>query len=163
MLGHGFFTQVGLTCYLHKMSGDIRHILRACSITSLMSYSLRLHGMQPARLLCPWDSPGKNTGVDCHFHNSPGDRPNPGIEPSSLCLLHYQLSSLPLAPPGKPKAHLGLLLTGYWHRFPHTPTSLKIPTPPNRIIQHPQWELHFLPCLVGTPPTNRRQYWSSWE
>jgi len=22
---------------------------------------------QPARLLCPWDFPGKNTGVDCHF------------------------------------------------------------------------------------------------
>ena len=22
---------------------------------------------QPARLLCPWDSPGKNTGVGCHF------------------------------------------------------------------------------------------------
>ena len=29
--------------------------------------SLRPHGLQPARLLCPWDSPGKNTGVDCHF------------------------------------------------------------------------------------------------
>ena len=24
------------------------------------------HGLQPARLLWPWDSPGKNTGVDCH-------------------------------------------------------------------------------------------------
>ena len=23
--------------------------------------------LQPARLLCPWDSPGKNTGVGCHF------------------------------------------------------------------------------------------------
>ena len=25
------------------------------------------HGLYPARLLCPWDSPGKNTGVDYHF------------------------------------------------------------------------------------------------
>ena len=25
------------------------------------------HGLQSARLLCPWDSPGKNTGVGCHF------------------------------------------------------------------------------------------------
>ena len=25
------------------------------------------HGRQPTRLLCPWDSPGKNTGVGCHF------------------------------------------------------------------------------------------------
>ena len=23
-------------------------------------------GLQPARLLCPWNSPGKNTGVGCH-------------------------------------------------------------------------------------------------
>ena len=29
--------------------------------------SLRLHGQEPTRLLCPWDSPGKNTGVGCHF------------------------------------------------------------------------------------------------
>ena len=28
--------------------------------------SLRPHEQQPARLLCPWDSPGKNTGVGCH-------------------------------------------------------------------------------------------------
>ena len=28
---------------------------------------LRTHGLKPGRLLCPWDSPGKNTGVGCHF------------------------------------------------------------------------------------------------
>ena len=33
---------------------------------SVMSDSLQLHGLQPARLLCPWDSLGKNTGVGCH-------------------------------------------------------------------------------------------------
>ena len=32
-----------------------------------MSYSVRPHGLQPTRLLRPWDSPGKNTGVGCHF------------------------------------------------------------------------------------------------
>ena len=32
-----------------------------------MSSSLRPHGLQPTGFLCPWDSPGKNTGVDCHF------------------------------------------------------------------------------------------------
>ena len=31
-----------------------------------MSDSLWPHGLQPARLLCPRDSPGKNTGVGCH-------------------------------------------------------------------------------------------------
>ena len=28
--------------------------------------TLRCHGLWPARLLCPWDSPGKNTGVGSH-------------------------------------------------------------------------------------------------
>ena len=33
---------------------------------SVLSDSLRPHGLYPARLLCPWNSPGKNTGVGCH-------------------------------------------------------------------------------------------------
>ena len=37
-----------------------------CSVTSVVSDSLWAHGLQPARHLCPWDSPGKNTGVGCH-------------------------------------------------------------------------------------------------
>ena len=32
-----------------------------------MSDSVQPHSQQPTRLLCPWDSPGKNTGVGCHF------------------------------------------------------------------------------------------------
>ena len=32
-----------------------------------MSNSMRLHRQQPTRLPHPWDSPGKNTGVGCHF------------------------------------------------------------------------------------------------
>ena len=35
---------------------------------SVMPDSLRSHGLQPIRLLCPWGFPGKkNTGVGCHF------------------------------------------------------------------------------------------------
>ena len=34
----------------------------------------------PARLLCPWDSPGKNTGLGCHFLLQ-GNLPDTGIEP----------------------------------------------------------------------------------
>ena len=34
---------------------------------SVMPSSLRPHGLQPMRLLYPWDFPGKNTGVVCHF------------------------------------------------------------------------------------------------
>ena len=43
-----------------------------------MSDSLRPHGLWPTRLLCPWNSLGKNTGVP---FPSPGDLPDPGIEP----------------------------------------------------------------------------------
>ena len=32
----------------------------------VMSHSSRRHGLQPTRLLCPWNSPGKSTGVGCH-------------------------------------------------------------------------------------------------
>ena len=62
-----------------------------------MSDSVRLHRGQPTRLPHPWDSPGKNTGVGCHFllqcmkvksenevsqscltHSDPMDRSPPG-------------------------------------------------------------------------------------
>ena len=33
---------------------------------SVMSDSQRTHGLQPTRLLHPWDFPGKSTGVECH-------------------------------------------------------------------------------------------------
>ena len=38
-----------------------------CQVVSVVSDSVRPHRRQPNRLLCPWDSPGKNTGVGCHF------------------------------------------------------------------------------------------------
>ena len=34
---------------------------------SVVSDSLRPHGLQPTRLLCPWNSPRMNTGVGCRF------------------------------------------------------------------------------------------------
>ena len=37
-----------------------------CLVTQWYS-TLQTHGLWPTRLLCPWDSPGKNTGVGCHF------------------------------------------------------------------------------------------------
>ena len=38
-----------------------------CVSPSVMSNSLWPHGLYPARLLCPRNFPGKNTGVDCHL------------------------------------------------------------------------------------------------
>ena len=36
-------------------------------IASVVSNSVRSHRRQPTRLPHPWDSPGKNIGVGCHF------------------------------------------------------------------------------------------------
>ena len=65
---------------------------------SVVSDSLRPHGPQPVRLLCPWNSPGKNVRVGCLPFPSPGTLPDPGIEPMSPAL---QADSLPSEPRGK--------------------------------------------------------------
>ena len=38
-----------------------------CYVASVVSDSSGPHRWQPTRLHHPWDSPGKNTGVGCHF------------------------------------------------------------------------------------------------
>ena len=38
-----------------------------CQVASVVSDSVRPHRQQPTRLPRPWDSPGKNAGVGCHF------------------------------------------------------------------------------------------------
>ena len=62
-----------------------------------MSNSLRPYRLQPARLLCSWNSPGKNTRMGCHFLLQ-GIFPTQGL---TLCLL-YCKQTLPSEPPGKP-------------------------------------------------------------
>ena len=74
-------------------------IVTACGCMlsrSVMIDSLRPHGLWPTRILCPWDSPGKNTGVGCHallqrIFLTPG---------SNLGLLHCRL--ILSEPPGTP-------------------------------------------------------------
>ena len=41
--------------------------LCCCLVTKSCLTLLQLHGLWPARLLCPWDFPGNETGVGCHF------------------------------------------------------------------------------------------------
>ena len=67
--------------------------MHACWIISVMSDSLQLCELQPAKFLCPWDSLGKNTRV-CP---PPGDLPDTGIKFTSLFSnLHRQAGPLPL-------------------------------------------------------------------
>ena len=73
--------------------------------TELNMFDLRPHGLQPSRLLCPRDFPGKNTGVGCHFFLQ-------AIFPTqelNLHLQHWQAGSLPLSHEGCPSIHLYIL------------------------------------------------------
>ena len=53
-------------CLTSCFPPEVKLAVCVCSVASVMSDSLRPYRLQPTRLLCPWDSPGKNTGVGCH-------------------------------------------------------------------------------------------------
>ena len=66
------FVPAGATFY-HKHPQDKQRteflsFLPVCVLRRfrVVSDSLRSHGLEPTSFLCPWDSPGKNTGVGCH-------------------------------------------------------------------------------------------------
>ena len=69
---------------------------------SVMSDSWQPHGLQPARLPCPCDSPGKNTGVCCHSL-LPVNLPDPRIKLISLVAPALQADSLLLSHWGSPR------------------------------------------------------------
>ena len=69
----------GLMCTkgIHRRNGGLNLLYQklspgpcntcCCSVASVVADSVRPHRRQPTRLPRPWDSPGKNTGVGCHF------------------------------------------------------------------------------------------------
>ena len=74
-------------------------------VCSVMSDSLQLHGIQPARLLLSMEFSGKNTGVACHFLLQ-ANFSTQELSPHLLCLLHWQVDSLPQCHLGRPNAFL---------------------------------------------------------
>ena len=73
----------------------------------------------PARLLCPWDSPGKKTGMGCRFLVQ-GIFLTQGSNMYLLCLLHWQANSLPLRYPWSPhdkKRKLNLVVESHLWRI----------------------------------------------
>ena len=79
---------------------------------SVVSHSSRSHGLQPTRLLRPWDFPSKSTGVGCH------------------CLLRptTQMDSLPAKLPEMPHGKMVLDLTFWFDPEGHEMINLKIQT-----------------------------------
>ena len=82
-----------------KKGNPLELLVRAKLLQSCLT--LRPYGLQPTRFLCPWDSPGKNTGVSCHcllqeiFSTQ-------GLNPLLLPVLNWRTGSSALAPPEKP-------------------------------------------------------------
>ena len=80
-----------------------------------MSNSLQPHGLQPTRLLCPRDSPGKNTGVGCHVFLQ-GIFPTQGLNPG---LLHCRWILYRLSYQGSP-----IYKHTHTHRYVHKHTCM---------------------------------------
>ena len=92
--------------------------LCVCWVTPVMSESSLPCGLEPTRLLCPWDPASKNTGVGCHALFQ-GTFPTQGSNLGLWCLLLWQTGPLSLVPPRKPKSSFAgsfLTLKGVWAR-----------------------------------------------
>lgn len=57
---------------------------------TVMFNSLQAHRLEPARLLCAWTFPNKNTKVGCHFLPQE-DHPKPETDPHLLCLIPIKI------------------------------------------------------------------------
>ena len=62
------YTNAHMYLYFYIHMNIYVHIYKpaACQVASVVSDSVRPHGLQPTRLLHPWDFPGNSTGVGCH-------------------------------------------------------------------------------------------------
>ena len=84
-----FWTSVFKRSFLRPSVNSKKIFMSVCYVASVVSDSLQPYGLQPSRLLCPWDSLGNNTGVGCHALLQ-GLFPTQGSNPCLLGVLHWQ-------------------------------------------------------------------------
>ena len=90
-----------------------------------MPDSVRPHRRQPTRLLCPWDSAGKNTGVGCHFL----------LQCVKVKLLsHAQLFVTPWTAAYQPPPFMGFSRQEYWSGLPLPSPCLSSPSEIKEIL-----------------------------
>ena len=110
---------------ISKFRGGSKMFVRLCSVTQAC-LTLWFYGLYLSRLLCPWDSPGRNTEGDCHFLLQ-GIFPPQGSNQHLLNLL--TLAGRFLEPPWKPHQNLFRRMqkeeTGYLINF-RTPKVITI-------------------------------------
>ena len=103
---HGIFStqesNLRLLCLLHWQGGSLlAPSVQSSSVTQSCSTLCDPVDCGPPGSSVHGDSPGKNTRVSCHALLQ-GIFPTQGSNLGLLCLLHWQVCSLPLVPPGKP-------------------------------------------------------------
>ena len=105
-----------------------------CPVCPVMSDSV---SPRATRLICPWDSPGKNTGVGCHFLLQ--IFLTQGLNPHLFHLLHWQADSLPLGHLRSPSTltNLFFLLN----------LSFPLPTPKPSQVTPPQLQCKQFSCF----------------
>ena len=86
-----FLCPQGLHTYCFPHAHTLEYTLHVRTVASVVSKSSEHHGLQPTRLLCPWDFPGKNTGMGFHALLQ-GNFPAKGLNPT-LCFHLYSLMS----------------------------------------------------------------------
>ena len=100
----------------------------------VMSDFVRPHRQQPTRLHCPWDSPGKNTGVGCHFL----------LQCMKVKLLsRVWLFATPWTAAHQAPPSMGFSRQKYWSGVP-------LPSPPPS-LRHPKSSLPALLTPLQTP------------
>ena len=70
-----------------------QHIAYCACVHAKLLQSYLMDSLKPARLLCPWNSPGVNTRVSSHALLQ-GIFLTQGLSPHLLSLLHWQSGSL---------------------------------------------------------------------
>ena len=97
-------------------------------VTSVTSDSLQPYRLKPTRLLCSWNSLGKNTRVGNHTLLQ-GSFPTQGLNPHLLWLLCWQVGSLSLGPLGKISPHLTQVIPNVINHL----LSVTLPLSPSRL------------------------------
>ena len=97
------------------MEPHLKGTCNYCLVTQSCSTLLQPYGLWPTRLLCPWAFPGKNTGVTVGLQfPSPGDLPDPEIEPASPSLAGRLFTT---EPPRKPFIRYYLQIKGLYFKI----------------------------------------------
>ena len=108
---------------------------------STVSDSLQPHRLQSTRLLCPWDSPGKNTGVGCHVLVLQGTFLIQGLSPVS-CIGRWILYHCIPGGVASPPKHLP--------KAPHAVQALRPRTSNTGVQRDVMLSVHNCICLSST-------------